>query len=558
MNNRQKLVQRQFLNNEKAVISRLEYTYDTALNEINRKIQKLEFRIGDLTEEYDWADDAEKEIIKSKIQSKIYQKQYQEQLQKQISGILNQMRNKEFLTISDYLDTCYEDGFIGTIFDMHGQGVPMMIPLDQTKMVKAVQLDSKIKRGMYTRLGENADVLKKHITAEVTRAVATGESFGQLAKCIEGQMVGTYKNPGGALSYSMRIARTEGHRVQTAATMDACYAAKDKGADIVKQWDSTLDDRTRESHAAVDGQIREVDKPFSNGLMYPGDPSGGAAEVVNCRCALLQRARWALDEDELKTLQDRAAFFGLDKSEQFNDFKKNYLKVVDNGATMKVPKPHPNAKVQNIGGTDCWVHSVDSYGFTGGTSNGIKKSVPATVYTTPDGTQFIYPKGYNKKKQTLTPDLAISTWRKVPENIRSKIQKTVEVVDYYNPKDSYWKKVYKNFGHSYATGGEQITMYRSTHHDPEYLLHIFCHEGGHYIDYHLSNTNLSSRYSQQTAWQTAMAKDLVTSGKKSWRAYGENSPLEDFADSVGYYINEHDKFAALFPERTKLLDEILK
>ena len=340
MNNRQKLVQQQFLNNEKAVISRLEYTYDTALNEINRKIQKLEFRIGDLTEEYDWADDAEKEIIKSKIQSKIYQKQYQEQLQKQISGVLKQMRTKEFLTISDYLDVCYEDGFIGTIFDMHGQGVPMMIPLDQTKMVKAVQLDSKIKKGMYTRLGENADVLKKHIAAEVTRAVATGESFGRLAKRIEGQMVGTYKNPGGALSYSMRIARTEGHRIQTTAAMDAMEAAKDKGADIVKQWDSTLDDATRESHVAVDGEIRELDEKFSNGLMYPGDPHGEAAEVINCRCALLQRARWALDKDELKTLQDRAEFFGLDKADTFEEYKKKYLKAAEQTKTAEQSE-HP-------------------------------------------------------------------------------------------------------------------------------------------------------------------------------------------------------------------------
>ena len=54
------------------------------------------------------------------------------------------------------------------------------------------------------------------------------------------------------------------------------------------------------SHQKVDGEIRELDEPFSNGLMFPGDPAGGAAEVVNCRCALLQRARWALDDEFTK------------------------------------------------------------------------------------------------------------------------------------------------------------------------------------------------------------------------------------------------------------------
>ena len=55
-----------------------------------------------------------------------------------------------------------------------------------------------------------------------------------------------------------------------------------------------------------------------------------------------------------------------------------------------------------------------------------------------------------------------------------------------------------------------------------------------------------------------MQQDLATSGKKSWRSYGENSPLEDFADSVGYYVTHYEEFTKIFPERTKLLDIILK
>ena len=54
-----------------------------------------------------------------------------------------------------------------------------------------------------------------------------------------------------------------------------------------------------------------------------GDP----AEDCNCRCALLQRARWALDETELDTLKERSEYFGLDKSKDFEDFKEKYLKV---------------------------------------------------------------------------------------------------------------------------------------------------------------------------------------------------------------------------------------
>lgn len=320
MNKRQKLVQQQFLNNEEAVIKRLDQVYGRSLKDINGKIKNLTFTINKLQLEYDWLDDddPEKAKIKSQIQSKIYQKQYQEQLQSQVGGILDKMQTSQFTTVSDYLDECYTDGFIGTIFDAHGQGIPIMTPIDQEAMVRAVQLDSKISKGLYTRLGEDVALLKKKITAQVSRSIATGMTYAQTAQSLAGYTRIGYNN-------AIRIARTEGHRIQTTATMDAMEKAKDKGADVVKQWDSTLDGRTRSSHRALDGEIRELNKPFSNGLDYPGDPEGEAAEVINCRCALLQRARWALGEDELQVLKDRAAYFGLDKSSEFDDFKKKHL-----------------------------------------------------------------------------------------------------------------------------------------------------------------------------------------------------------------------------------------
>lgn len=101
--------------------------------------------------------------------------------------------------------------------------------------------------------------------------------------------------------------------------------AKSRGANVMKQWDATLDGRTRPSHARIDGEIRETDEKHSNGLMFPGDPSGPAEEVIFCRCVSKTRARWALDADELQKLQDRAAYFGLDKTENFKEFRTKYL-----------------------------------------------------------------------------------------------------------------------------------------------------------------------------------------------------------------------------------------
>ena len=52
---------------------------------------------------------------------------------------------------------------------------------------------------------------------------------------------------------------------------------------------------------------------------------------------MLQRAKWALDEDELNTLKDRASYYGLDKSAKFKEFKAKYLDAAkDKGYNNKI------------------------------------------------------------------------------------------------------------------------------------------------------------------------------------------------------------------------------
>ena len=319
MNKRQKIVQQAFINNEEAIIKRLKTVYGQSLKDINKKAQILHDEFEMLKAEYDIIEDeAEREVLKSRMQSKVYQKQYQESLKKQVGDILDQMQEKEFTTVADYLDKCYEEGFIGTMYDLQGQGIPLCFPLDQEAMVRAVQLDSKISHGLYTRLGEDVSLLKRKITAQVSRGIATGMSYQQVAQQLAG-----YTNIG--FNNAVRIARTEGHRIQVQSGMDACHKAKEKGADVVKQWDSTLDARTRDSHAQVDGEIRELDKRFSNGLMFPGDPSGKASEVINCRCALLQRARWAVGGSFTKMNNFTKQLETFEKPEDYAEFKKAFF-----------------------------------------------------------------------------------------------------------------------------------------------------------------------------------------------------------------------------------------
>ena len=291
----------------------LKRQYEQAAKDIANKISLHNGRINALLKDWDDLDDAQKSIL----QSQIYQRDYQQALQQQIDGFLDNLNSKQHETVSGYLEECYETGYLGTMYDLHGQGIPLIMPIDQKQALMAVTLNSKVSKKLY---GSYTNQLKKRIQQEISRGIATASSYADIARNLD-----KVSNIG--YNKAARIARTEGHGIQCQAASDAQHAAKDSGADIVKQWDAALDGRTRDSHRMVDGQVRELDEKFSNGMMRPGDSSGGASEVVNCRCALLQRARWALGEEELKTLQERAEYFGLNKTDDFADFKRKYLNI---------------------------------------------------------------------------------------------------------------------------------------------------------------------------------------------------------------------------------------
>lgn len=326
MNKAQKEVQQAQLDEEKKVIRLLEVVYERAKKDCEQKIRELSARTD-----------------MENLQSIIYQKQYQQMLVDQLESILYDLQKGQFTTIADYLQESYVNGYTGVYYDIGKvTGIPVVMPIRQDQVVKAVQTDSKLSTSLYNKLGEDVTYLKKSIRAELSRGISNGSTWNQMAVHIAKGMNSPFKK---AINNSIRIARTEGHRIQNEAALDAQDEAKKKGANIVKQWDATLDDRTRPDHQAADGQIREIGDSFDVGgekMKAPG-VGGSAKNVCNCRCCLLQRAKWALDEDELEELKERAAFFGLDKSKDFEEFKQKYCQLPDDADTMEVPKGHSEA-----------------------------------------------------------------------------------------------------------------------------------------------------------------------------------------------------------------------
>ena len=94
-----------------------------------------------------------------------------------------------------------------------------------------------------------------------------GEAGGQLSR-LRGRM----------------IARTEAHSSSAVSTQ---MAAKSTRLPLKKEWIASGGERTRMTHFDANGQTVDIDQPFSVGadlLMQPGDPSGSAEEIINCRC----------------------------------------------------------------------------------------------------------------------------------------------------------------------------------------------------------------------------------------------------------------------------------
>lgn len=327
MNKRQKEIIQAQLDSEKAVLEQLEKHYARALRDIDNKIRILQS--DELT------------------QSRIYRLEYQKALKEQVKGVLEKLHSDEYTTIQQFLSASYTDAFVGTAYDLFGQGVPLIMPIDPEEAVKAVLTDSKISKGLYNALGVDVNKLKKSISAEISRGVAGGMSLNEIARNISSAT----KAP---MSRARTIVQTESHRIQQAARQNARLTAKSKGAEIVKQWNSTLDGETRDTHRKLDGQIRELDEPFEIGgqkAMYPGD-FGDPAEDCNCRCEALQRAKWALGEAELVTLKERAKYFDLDKTKDFESFKTKYIKAAETAKVQESIKKEPETIADvNAGGT---------------------------------------------------------------------------------------------------------------------------------------------------------------------------------------------------------------
>ena len=122
-------------------------------------------------------------------------------------------------------------------------------------------------------------ILRNTLTETAEMGLGATETARQIRKELEkrGIMINQWR--------ALRIARTE---VMT-RVMKWLLGAKSAGA-TKKYWIPTYDSRTRDTHLIIEQQNPKLmDEAFLVGnylMQKPGDPAGGAEEVINCRCAI--------------------------------------------------------------------------------------------------------------------------------------------------------------------------------------------------------------------------------------------------------------------------------
>ena len=192
----------------------------------------------------------------------------------------------------------------------------------------------------------------RRVRNEVAQGIIQGESIDKIGARLTSQLAAS-----NADKMNM-FARTAVTGAQNAGRMERLHEAQDLGIKVKKKWLATLDNRTRDSHADLDGQEVDVDQKFKvtvDGhvmeIDYPGDPTAPPELVYNCRCTLTyvypkyqgqgqRRAYNDPDSRESEVISDRT-YREWKSREQANRQKRGHNNVLPSADERDILKSPP-------------------------------------------------------------------------------------------------------------------------------------------------------------------------------------------------------------------------
>lgn len=321
--------------------------------------------------------------------------EYLANVDQRAADIINGQLAGVYATNYNFASYTVESKTVGASFTLHDDRSVARLARDNPRLLPKVDPD-KVKGQAWS---------KRKINNVITQGILQGKAIPDIAKGLS-QVVGMEWNS------AVRNARTAMTGAENAGRLGSYQDAKNMGIKLKKQWMATLDERTRESHVAIDGEIVDIDKEFSNGLMYPADPDGEPAEVYNCRCTMVADLDGVPKEPPAQTFDEwqEEKKKPLHTAEQWEETGRSNIQWSKSGKMLKDAlirenvdylQPKTMSKrisedeiIKKIGGGDktkgscvslCYVyvgnkHGLDVYDFRGGKS---REVMSFSLYNTP-------------------------------------------------------------------------------------------------------------------------------------------------------------------------------
>jgi len=180
----------------------------------------------------------------------------------------------EYQYIENYLRTAYVMEFAAQT--ELGFGVPSL------ETIKAAIVNPIDLLTLPQLMETNRREITRRLQMDISQGILAGEGYAKVAARIE-------KSVGFGKVKAKRVARTEGHRVQTTARIESAKVAA-KHANLTKMWMSGLDSRVRTAHRKLDGKVVGIDDIFVSTAGGKGQGPGvmwNASDDCNCRCTLV-------------------------------------------------------------------------------------------------------------------------------------------------------------------------------------------------------------------------------------------------------------------------------
>jgi len=169
----------------------------------------------------------------------------------------------------------FSDPLFTQAYAVGGALVVAELGIDKEFLIDSNAARSFLEQKVIRVVGIN-ETVREQLRASLLQGLDESDTLLQLVERVKRVM-------NSANSRSLTIARTE---IGQAMSGGRYEAMREQQIDE-QMWLSSRDTVVRESHApktGVDGEIRALGTPFSNGLLFPLDPHGTAEECVNCRC----------------------------------------------------------------------------------------------------------------------------------------------------------------------------------------------------------------------------------------------------------------------------------